>query len=78
MRGSIPTAPRVTKTADGRIWFLPIDGVSVVDALRLSRNELPPPVYVERITADHTHVRCGSKACAFHRWCEIWQSTTRH
>ena len=46
--------PRVTKTADGRLWFLPIDGVSVVDPRRLGRNELPPPVYVERITADHT------------------------
>ena len=49
-----PHRPRVTKTADGRIWFLPIDGVSVVDPLRLGRNELPPPVYVERIIADHT------------------------
>jgi signal transduction histidine kinase len=46
--------PRVAKTADGRLWFLPIDGVSVVDPRRLGRNELPPPVYVERITADHT------------------------
>ena len=52
--GFHPHRPRVTKTADGRIWFLPIDGVSVVDPLRLGRNELPPPVHVERITADHT------------------------
>jgi signal transduction histidine kinase/ligand-binding sensor domain-containing protein len=44
--------PRVAKTADGRLWFLPIDGVSVVDPRRLGRNELPPPVYIERITAD--------------------------
>ena len=46
--------PRVAKAADGRIWFLPIDGVSVVDPRRLGRNELPPPVCVELITADHT------------------------
>ena len=52
--GFHPHRPRVTKTADGRIWFLPIDGVSVVDPLRLGRNERPPPVYIERITADHT------------------------
>jgi signal transduction histidine kinase/ligand-binding sensor domain-containing protein len=46
--------PRVAKTPDGRIWFLPVDGVSTVDPRRLGRNELPPPVHVERITADHT------------------------
>ena len=46
--------PRVTKTADGRLWFLPIDGVSVVDPHRLGRNNLPPPIYVERIVADHS------------------------
>jgi signal transduction histidine kinase len=46
--------PRVAKTRDGRLWFLPVDGVSTVDPRRLGRNELPPPVYVERITADRT------------------------
>ena len=50
--GFHPHRPRVTKTADGRIWFLPIDGVSVVDPLRLGRNELPPPVHIEQIIAD--------------------------
>jgi signal transduction histidine kinase/ligand-binding sensor domain-containing protein len=53
-RGFHTYKPRVAKTADGRLWFLPIDGISVVDPRRLDRNELPPPVYVERITADHT------------------------
>ena len=47
-----PQKPRVTKTADGTFLFLPIDGVSMVDPRRLRRNELPPPVYVEQITAD--------------------------
>ncbi len=47
-----PQRPRVTKTADGTFLFLPIDGVSMVDPRRLRRNELPPPVYVEQITAD--------------------------
>ena len=45
--------PRVAKTADGRLWFLPVDGVSVVDPRHLRRNELPPPVHIEQITADH-------------------------
>lgn len=45
-------APRVAKTADGKLWFLPLDGVSVVDPHRLSFNTLPPPVHVEQIAAD--------------------------
>ena len=45
--------PRVAKTADGKLWFLPVDGVSVVDTRRLRRNELLPPVHIEQITADH-------------------------
>ena len=46
--------PHVTKSPDGRIWFVPWDGVSVIDPRHLSFNKLPPPVYVERITADGT------------------------
>ena len=45
-------APRVAKTADGKLWFLPLDGVSVVDPHRLPFNKLPPPVHVEQIAAD--------------------------
>ena len=47
-------SPHVAKAADGRLWFLPSDGVSVMDPRRLSRNELPPPVSIERIIADRT------------------------
>jgi len=44
--------PQVAKTADGRIWFLPWDGVSVIDPQHLPFNKLPPPVHIEQITAD--------------------------
>jgi signal transduction histidine kinase/ligand-binding sensor domain-containing protein len=44
--------PQVAKTTDGRIWFLPGDGVSVVDPRHLPFNKLPPPVHIEQITAD--------------------------
>jgi signal transduction histidine kinase/ligand-binding sensor domain-containing protein len=44
--------PQVGKSRDGRIWFLPWDGVSVLDPGRLRLNALPPPVHVEQITAD--------------------------
>jgi signal transduction histidine kinase/ligand-binding sensor domain-containing protein len=44
--------PRVAKTTDGKLWFLPIDGVSVVDPRRLRHNELPPPVHIEQVIAN--------------------------
>ena len=44
--------PKVTKSIDGKIWFSPLDGVSVIDPRHLPFNKLPPPVYVEQITAD--------------------------
>jgi signal transduction histidine kinase/ligand-binding sensor domain-containing protein len=46
-------SPQVARTSDGRIWFLPWDGVSVVDPHNLHFNKLPPPVHIEQITADH-------------------------
>jgi signal transduction histidine kinase/ligand-binding sensor domain-containing protein len=44
--------PRVAKTADGTLWFLPGDGVAVLDPRRLSINTLPPSVHIEQVTAD--------------------------
>jgi len=44
--------PVLAKTSDGRIWFLPWDGVSVVDPRNLHLNKLPPPVHVEQFVAD--------------------------
>ena len=45
-------SPRVAKSADGKLWFLPFDGVSVIDPRHLPINKLPPPVQIEQITAD--------------------------
>jgi signal transduction histidine kinase/ligand-binding sensor domain-containing protein len=47
-------SPHVAKATDGRLWFLPLDGLSVMDPRRLSVNLLPPPVNVEQIVADRT------------------------
>jgi signal transduction histidine kinase/ligand-binding sensor domain-containing protein len=44
--------PPATKSLDGKIWFLPQDGVSVIDPHHLPYNEVPPPVHIEQITAD--------------------------
>jgi signal transduction histidine kinase/ligand-binding sensor domain-containing protein len=43
----------VAKASDGRLWFLPFVGVSVIDPRRLAFNTLPPPVDIHRIIADH-------------------------
>jgi hypothetical protein len=42
----------VAKSADGKLWFVRGVGVSVIDPHHLSFNELPPPVHIERVTAD--------------------------
>jgi PAS domain S-box-containing protein len=44
--------PQATKSPDGKIWFLPWDGVSVVDPHHLPINKLPPPVHIEQIVVD--------------------------
>ncbi|MGA3306936.1 MAG: two-component regulator propeller domain-containing protein, partial [Stellaceae bacterium] len=45
-------SPRVAKAADGKLSFVAGDGVSVLDPRHLPFNKLPPPVHIERITAD--------------------------
>ncbi len=42
----------VTKSSDGKIWFSPPDGVSVIDPQHLPFNKIPPPVRIDQITAD--------------------------
>ncbi|HET6899553.1 MAG TPA: two-component regulator propeller domain-containing protein, partial [Vicinamibacteria bacterium] len=44
--------PIVAKSSDGRLWFLPADGVGVVDPRHLPLNRLAPPVHVEQVVAD--------------------------
>src|SRR5262249_26715898 len=53
-RASVGSAgPLVTKSSDGRLWFVSLGGVSIVDPRHLLFNNLPPPVHIEQITADH-------------------------
>jgi len=44
--------PLVAKSTDGRLWFATFDGVRVIDPRQISFNPLPPPVYIEQVTAD--------------------------
>ena len=42
----------VAKSLDGKIWFVLYDGLGVIDPRRLPFNKVPPPVHIERITAN--------------------------
>jgi PAS domain S-box-containing protein len=45
--------PPITKSSDGKLWSLiGEEGVSVIDPHHLAVNQLPPPVYIEQVTAD--------------------------
>ena len=45
--------PHAAKSADGRLWFLPSDGASVVDPRHLPFNGLVPQVRIEQVIANH-------------------------
>lgn len=45
-------SPLFAKSADGKLWFVRLGGVSVIDPQHLPINNAPPPVYVEQIIAD--------------------------
>ena len=44
--------PIVTRSKDGKVLFIGMEGVGVIDPRRLSHNGLPPPVHIERIVAN--------------------------
>ncbi len=50
----IPTAsrPAVTKSTDGRIWFVNGNFVSFIDPRDLAVNALAPPVHIEQLVGD--------------------------
>jgi signal transduction histidine kinase/ligand-binding sensor domain-containing protein len=42
----------VTKSLDGRIFYVAFDGVGVIDPHHLHENKLPPAVHIEQVAAD--------------------------
>ena len=46
-------SPSAWKARDGRFWIPTAGGVTVIDASNLPFNEIPPPVFVERLTVDN-------------------------
>ena len=49
---SAPFSPVVTKSVDGKLWFVHWDGVTAIDPLHLPINRVVPPVHIEQIIAD--------------------------
>ena len=52
---------QVAKSLDGKLWFLPWDGASVIDPHHLPFNHLPPPVHIEQIVADRKSYEASSQ-----------------
>jgi signal transduction histidine kinase/ligand-binding sensor domain-containing protein len=44
--------PEVTKSSDGKIWFVNDDIVSFFDPARITNNRFAPPTHIEQLTAD--------------------------
>ena len=44
--------PTIAKSTDGKLWFVMGEGIQVVDPHHLPANIIPPPVYIEQVTAD--------------------------
>jgi ligand-binding sensor domain-containing protein/signal transduction histidine kinase len=47
--------PAGWRTADGRLWFVTMNGLAVVDPANIKSNPLPPPVFVEQLIDRETH-----------------------
>ena len=52
--------PKVVKSMDGKLWFVALDGVSIIDPRHLQSNPLPPAVHIEQVTADSKKYDAGS------------------
>lgn len=48
----VQTHPTIARTLNGRIWFATTNGIAYVDPQRIPKNNLPPPVQVESLSAN--------------------------
>ncbi|MCI0601897.1 protein kinase [bacterium] len=65
------TQPSGWKTKDGKLWFPTLEGLVVVDPEHMTKNELPPPVLVEKIVVDGvptgtSDIAAGKEKFEFH------------
>jgi signal transduction histidine kinase/streptogramin lyase len=45
-------SPKVSLSADGKLWFVSFEGAGVIDPAHIPFNALKPPVHIEQVTAD--------------------------
>ena len=57
-------SPGASKMPDGTLWFPSFGGIVSVDPAKISTNRRPPPVFVERVTADNHEVAEGGRIVA--------------
>ena len=50
---TVAVQPFASKATDGRLWFLNGAILQVIDPARTFKTGIPPPVYIEGVTADH-------------------------
>ena len=48
-----PFGPTYAHAADGKLWYPTREDIQVVDPRHFAFNQLPPPVHIEKIVADH-------------------------
>ena len=48
------TGPSGCKTSDGRLWFPTPKGIVVINPKKIQKNNLPPPVVIEKVVVDRT------------------------
>jgi signal transduction histidine kinase/ligand-binding sensor domain-containing protein len=51
--GATNSQPKASRSPDGRLWFVNSALLQMIDPDHLYRNNIPPPVHVEELVADH-------------------------
>ena len=60
LRGWLPSlsiaSPKMTRTVDGRLWFVSEDGMQMLDPVHLHKNDAVPQVAIERVNIDRRDI----------------------
>ena len=59
MPGASTFQPAVSKSPDGRLWFVNDKSLQMFDPAGLKQNPIPPPVYIEELHADRKDYPAG-------------------
>jgi signal transduction histidine kinase len=51
LRGPL-ASPSAVRTTDGRIWFATTEGLAWINPMRIARNTVPPPIFIQSVIAN--------------------------